>query len=216
MHIIVWWNLQPIFVLRHLEHFQDHSGGGSDPFHTLNTIWWHKWHCGGISDLPSCFEHLKHCWYSFTWHYKQSGTSKYTQGHSSGDSNPFHCLKTIWWYKWHCGRVLRFSFSFCPTTRRYVRLPLSFLPHPHIMACVLLWFDLTAMILSYCLMPCTISIWCCDMILSTPMYDTHLRATYMTISSVRGVQIPIYLVSSTTDSLWRSVVVMVTTTVRLT
>ena len=125
MHIIVWWNLQPIFVLRHLEHFQDHSGGGSDPFHTLNTIWWHKWHCGGISDLPSCFEHLKHCWYSFTWHYKQSGTSKYTQGHSSGDSNPFHCLKTIWWYKWHCGRVLRFSFSFCPTTRRYVRLPSS-------------------------------------------------------------------------------------------
>ena len=33
--------------------------------------------------------------------------------------------------------VTIFSF-FGPTTRRYVRLPLSFLPHPHIMACVLL------------------------------------------------------------------------------
>ena len=64
-----------------------------------------QWHCGGISDLPSCFGHLKHCWYSFTWHHKQSNTSKYTQGHSSRGSDPLHCLKIIWWYKWHCGRV---------------------------------------------------------------------------------------------------------------
>ena len=85
--------------------------------------------------------------------------------------------------------------------------PFPLLPHPHIRACVLLQFNLTATILSYCLMPCTISIWCCDTILSIPMYDTYLRATYTTTSSIRGVSIPIYLVSSTTDSLWRSVVV---------
>ena len=85
--------------------------------------------------------------------------------------------------------------------------PFPLLPHPHIRACVLLWFNLTATILSYCLMPCTISIWCCNTILSIPMYDTYLRATYTTTSSIRGVSIPIYLVSSTTDSLWQSIVV---------
>ena len=40
------------------------------------------------------------------------------------------------------------------------------------------------------------------------MYDTHLRATYMTTSSIRGVQIPIYLVSNATDSLQRNVAVL--------
>ena len=44
--------------------------------------------------------------------------------------------------------------------------------------------------------------------LAVPMYDTHLRATHTTTSSTRGVQIPIYLVSSTTDSLWQSTVVL--------
>ena len=39
------------------------------------------------------------------------------------------------------------------------------------------------------------------MILPALLYDTHLRATHMTTSSIGGVQIPIYLVSSTTDSL---------------
>ena len=74
-------------------------------------------------------------------------------------------------------------------------------------ACVLLQFNLTVTISSYHLMPCTICIWCCDTILPIPMYDTHLRATHTTTSSTRGVQIPIYLVSSTTDSLWWSTVV---------
>ena len=32
------------------------------------------------------------------------------------------------------------------------------------------------------------------------MYDTYLRATHTTTSSIGGVQIPIYLVSSATDS----------------
>ena len=33
------------------------------------------------------------------------------------------------------------------------------------------------------------------------MYDTHLRATHTTTSSIGGVQITIYLVSNATDSL---------------
>ena len=38
------------------------------------------------------------------------------------------------------------------------------------------------------------------------MYDIYLRATTTTIPSTRGVQIPIYLVSSAMDSIRRSVV----------
>ena len=40
------------------------------------------------------------------------------------------------------------------------------------------------------------------------MYDTYLRATHTTTSSIRGVQIPIYLVNDATDSLQRSVAVL--------
>ena len=39
------------------------------------------------------------------------------------------------------------------------------------------------------------------MILSSPMYNTHLRATDTTTSSIGGAQIHIYLVNGTTDSL---------------
>ena len=39
------------------------------------------------------------------------------------------------------------------------------------------------------------------------MYDINLRATHTTIPSIRGVTIPIYLVSSATDSIRQSVVV---------
>ena len=38
------------------------------------------------------------------------------------------------------------------------------------------------------------------------MYDINLRATHTTILSIRGVTIPIYLVSSTTDSIRQCVV----------
>ena len=68
-------------------------------------------------------------------------------------------------------------------------------------AYVLLQFDLTDMIPSCCLTPCTISIWHCETILLSLLYNTHLGATHTTTSSIGGVQIPIYLVSSTTDSL---------------
>ena len=39
-----------------------------------------------------------------------------------------------------------------------------------------------------------------------PLYDIYLGATHTTIPSTRGVQIPIDLVSSATDSFWRHVV----------
>ena len=39
-----------------------------------------------------------------------------------------------------------------------------------------------------------------------PLYDIYLGATHTTILSTRGVQIPINLVSSATDSFWRRVV----------
>ena len=64
----------------------------------------------------------------------------------------------------------------------------------------------------------TIHIWRCDtishvrytsgVVIRSLMYDTHLRATHTTTSSIRGVQIPIYLVSNATDSLQRSVAVL--------
>ena len=38
------------------------------------------------------------------------------------------------------------------------------------------------------------------------LYDINLRATHTTILSIRGITIPIYLVSSTTDSIRRHVV----------
>ena len=38
------------------------------------------------------------------------------------------------------------------------------------------------------------------------LYDINLRATHTTILSIRGVTIPIYLVSSATDSIRRRVV----------
>ena len=104
-------------------------------------------------------------------------------------------------YQEKCPSVT-FSFSFCPTTHTDMSdCLLSFLPHPLPRAPVLLQFNLADTILSSCLMPCMISIWCCDMILPALLYDIHLRATHMTTSSIGGVQIPIYLVSSTTDSL---------------
>ena len=39
------------------------------------------------------------------------------------------------------------------------------------------------------------------------LYDINLRATHTTIPSTRGVEIPISLVSSATDSIWQCIVV---------
>ena len=72
---------------------------------------------------------------------------------------------------------------------------------PFIGLLYLLQFNLTFTIPTYCLVSCTISIWCCNMISPALIYDTHLRATDMTTNSIGGAQILIYLVNSTTDSL---------------
>ena len=45
------------------------------------------------------------------------------------------------------------------------------------------------------------------------MYDINLGATHTTILSIRGVTIPIYLVSSTMDSIRRCVVLFKTVTI---
>ena len=78
---------------------------------------------------------------------------------------------------------------------------LSSIPPPSIGLLYLLQFNLASTIPSYCLASCMISIWCCDMISPILMYNTHLRATDTTTSSIGGAQILIYLVNSTTDSL---------------
>ena len=61
--------------------------------------------------------------------------------------------------------------------------------------------------------PCTIqsgsissSISCMIWSRGSLLYDINLGATHTTILSTRGVEIPIYLVSSTTDSIWQRVV----------
>ena len=75
---------------------------------------------------------------------------------------------------------------------------LSSIPHP--LTGPLYMYDLISLTRSHLAasspvrydLPCTIR---------SPMYDTHLRATHTTSSSIGEVPIPIYLVSNATDSL---------------
>ena len=76
--------------------------------------------------------------------------------------------------------------SYSNTIHRYIRLHLFFLPIP--LHLLLYYYDL---ILSTCV-----------------LYDIYLRATTMTTISIRGVQIPICLYSSTTDSIKVNVAVL--------
>ena len=62
--------------------------------------------------------------------------------------------------------MLCFSFILPYYTQIRQTASLPFLPHPITRACVLLQFNLADLISSYHLMPCMISIWCCDTILS--------------------------------------------------
>ena len=99
--------------------------------------------------------------------------------------------------------VLRSFFR--PTTRSYVGLPSSLSPPSSHRASVLLR--------SYLLMRSHLATsrpvrYTSSVAIRSTMYDTHLRATHTTTSSIRGVQIPIYLVSDATDSLQRSVAVL--------
>ena len=74
---------------------------------------------------------------------------------------------------------------------------LSYLPHPLIG--LLYFYDRILLMRSYLATSRPVRYTSSVAIRST-MYDTHLRATHTTTSSIRGVQIPIYLVSSATDS----------------
>ena len=94
--------------------------------------------------------------------------------------------------------MLRSDFTLL---RRYIGLPrflsLSFPPlkpmYDTIWSCSRIQYDL---VLFLCMIQS-----CCVLV-----YGINLRATHTTILSIRGVTIPIYLVSSTTDSIRRHVV----------
>ena len=94
--------------------------------------------------------------------------------------------------------------SSCPTIRRYVGLLHSFLPHPLI---GLLYFYDLILLKRFHLATSRPVRYISGVAIRSTMYDTHLRATHTTTSSIGGVQIPIYLVNDATDSLQRSVAV---------
>ena len=75
---------------------------------------------------------------------------------------------------------------------------LSSLPHP--LTGLLYFYDLILLTRSHLAAFCPVR-YASSVAIRSPMYDTHLRATHMTTSSIGGVQIPIYLVSNTMDSL---------------
>ena len=81
----------------------------------------------------------------------------------------------------------------------------SSIPHPLIG--LLYFYDPIWLTRSYLVASCLVR-YSSGVVIRSLMYDTHLRATDTTTSSIRGVQIPIYLVSNTTDSLQRSVAVL--------
>ena len=84
----------------------------------------------------------------------------------------------------------------------------AFFPLSPILSQGLLYFyDLIWLTRSYLVASCLVR-YSSDVVIRSLMYDTHLRATHTTTSSIRGVQIPIYLVSDATDSLQRSVAVL--------
>ena len=81
------------------------------------------------------------------------------------------------WYMWHCTHHECYDSISQPTLCRYIRLPFSFLTIPLIH-----------------------SLYLYNPILSTnSLYNINLRATTTTTTSIRGVQIPISLHSSTTS-----------------
>ena len=102
--------------------------------------------------------------------------------------------------------VLRFFLSSLPyytQTHRTAFFPLS--PHP--LTGPLYFYDLIWLTRSRLVASCLVR-YSSNVVIRSLMYDTYLRATHTTTSSIRGVQIPIYLVSDATDSLQRSAVVL--------
>ena len=83
-----------------------------------------------------------------------------------------------------------------------------FLPSlPHPLTGLMYFYDLILLTRSYLVASCPVR-YASGVAIRSLMYDTYLRATHTTTSSIRGVQIPIYLVSDATDSLQRSVAVL--------
>ena len=75
---------------------------------------------------------------------------------------------------------------------------LSFLPHP--LTGPLYFYDLILLTRSHLVASCSVR-YASSVAIRPLVYDTHLRATHTTTSSIGGVQISIYLVNDATDSL---------------
>ena len=99
--------------------------------------------------------------------------------------------------------ILSFFLPYYTQIRRTAFFPFS--PHPLIG--LLYFYDLIWLTRFRLVASCPVR-YSSDVVIRSLMYDTYLRATHTTTSSIRGVQIPIYLVSNTTDSLRRSVAVL--------
>ena len=74
---------------------------------------------------------------------------------------------------------------------------LSSLPHP--LTGLLYFYDLILLTRSHLVASFPVR-YASDVAMQSLVYDTSLRATHTITSSIGGVQIPIYLVSSATDS----------------
>ena len=90
--------------------------------------------------------------------------------------------------------ILSFALLYADTSD----CPLSFIPDPLIGP--LYFYDLIFLTRSHLAASCPVR-YASGVAMRSLMYDTYLRATHTTTSSIGGVQIPIYLVSNTTDSL---------------
>ena len=82
---------------------------------------------------------------------------------------------------------------------------LSFLPHP--LTGPLYFYDPILLTRSH-LVASRLVRYASSVAIRSLVYDTHLRATHTTTSSIGGVQISIYLVNDATDSLQQSVAVL--------
>ena len=92
--------------------------------------------------------------------------------------------------------MLRFPFAllYADTSDCF----LSSIPHPS--KGLLYFYDLILLTRFHLTASCPVR-YASGIVIRSLMYDIHLRATHTTTSSIGGVQIPIYLVSSATDSL---------------
>ena len=95
-------------------------------------------------------------------------------------------------------RVVLQFFSFALLYADTSDCPLSSIPHPLIG--LLYFYDLISLTRFHLAASCPVR-YASIAAIRSPMYDIYLRATHTTTSSIGGVQISIYLVSSTTDSL---------------